>query len=755
MTASSKGARRFAPSAMLHCRTCRLRARAEINSHFAAGPQARWRGASDELYPVWYVRSEQQNQRACGPQPEGARRRAGICFVAAPRRCPTSPASRRLASARPALAPKCEFISARALRGPLLALSLMLSLASCWATQSETEAKIESLLEAAQRAQSAGDLQATVENYRQVLALKPNFPEVQTNLGLLLYLRGEYQECVTLLQNALKMKPDSLPAELFLGMAFLKLYKYSQAIDPLRRVLRQDPSHVEARLTLCSAYVATKRLETAVRECNSAARISPQNPETWYALGESALRAAKHLVDEWGSKSPQSPYFYLLKGAAYRERENYAQAVIEYQKALKNPEGVLAQVHLELGEGYLLQADPEKAISHFNQIPGDSEPVRYAWGMSQAALSRRDFVAFEHWLKQIEKVNASFVSAPPWFVALSLPVPDCAALQRELEGDAARHLSRASLTFLEILIRRATENASGFGHTSESQANGHSRAGVADDLKPSPDRLARAFMFGDCARALESLPGTLRLQSRRLVQLAECRWAMGDFEKSLQASSQSLTRNPRDDEALYWKIKSLLQLSKYSFYQLSQIPTGKSRLHELMGKAYEARNQDDRAIEEYKQAIAVSPGSVETHNSLGDLYMRNARYEAAIESFTQAIQYSPNDPDARYGLGVALVQLRQAEPAVEHLQKALSVIPDWPAAQLSLGQAFRQLGRVREAIAQFEKAAGSDVDGSIHYQLFQLHKRVKEEDKANEALKRSMELRKEADKHRVDLIRPP
>ena len=85
------------------------------NSHFAAGPQARWRGASDELYPGRYVRSEQQSQRACGPQPVGARRRAGICFVAAPRRCPTSPSSRRLASARPALAPKCEFISARAL----------------------------------------------------------------------------------------------------------------------------------------------------------------------------------------------------------------------------------------------------------------------------------------------------------------------------------------------------------------------------------------------------------------------------------------------------------------------------------------------------------------------------------------------------------------------------------------------------------------------------------------------------------------
>ena len=87
-----------------------LRARAEINSH-CAGPQARWRGASRELYPGRYVRSEQQRQRACGAR----RRRARIGFVAAPRRCPTSTSSRRLASASPALAPKWEFTPARAL----------------------------------------------------------------------------------------------------------------------------------------------------------------------------------------------------------------------------------------------------------------------------------------------------------------------------------------------------------------------------------------------------------------------------------------------------------------------------------------------------------------------------------------------------------------------------------------------------------------------------------------------------------------
>src|SRR5204862_85170 len=37
--------------------------------------------------PLRYGRSAPHSRRACGPQPGGARRRAGICGVAAPRRC--------------------------------------------------------------------------------------------------------------------------------------------------------------------------------------------------------------------------------------------------------------------------------------------------------------------------------------------------------------------------------------------------------------------------------------------------------------------------------------------------------------------------------------------------------------------------------------------------------------------------------------------------------------------------------------------
>ncbi len=102
-----------------------------MTSHFAAGPQAGWQGASDEQYPVRYVRSEQRSQRACGPQPLGARRRASNVRAMAPGRSvhTMSILCSPLTSARPALATKCEVIFAQALIISLRVSSLLCVLA--------------------------------------------------------------------------------------------------------------------------------------------------------------------------------------------------------------------------------------------------------------------------------------------------------------------------------------------------------------------------------------------------------------------------------------------------------------------------------------------------------------------------------------------------------------------------------------------------------------------------------------------------
>src|SRR5881296_1145983 len=74
---------------MVHCALwgSLLRARQEIRCTFCCWPPGPLARRERRAYPLRYVRSEQHSQRACGPQPGGARRRAGICGVAAPRRC--------------------------------------------------------------------------------------------------------------------------------------------------------------------------------------------------------------------------------------------------------------------------------------------------------------------------------------------------------------------------------------------------------------------------------------------------------------------------------------------------------------------------------------------------------------------------------------------------------------------------------------------------------------------------------------------
>jgi Tfp pilus assembly protein PilF len=173
-----------------------------------------------------------------------------------------------------------------------------------------------------------------IECYRQVLALKPEFPEVQANLGMMLYLGGQHAEAVKFFRAALRRKPGLLAARLFLGMALVKLEQYNLAVNPLREVLKRDAKNVDARLALASAYSGEKSFEMAVKECLVATQTSPENPEAWYRLGDSALRAAKDLVDRWAVSSPSSPYVYILKGESYRDQEKHSPAILEYQKAL-------------------------------------------------------------------------------------------------------------------------------------------------------------------------------------------------------------------------------------------------------------------------------------------------------------------------------------------------------------------------------------------------------------------------------------
>ncbi len=622
-----------------------------------------------------------------------------------------------------------------------------------YSAQNPAEQTIESYIEQAQRAQSSGNIELAIQRYRQVLSLRHNFPEVETNLGLLLYLDGNYTDAAEHLQSALRQKSDSLPAKLFLGMALVKLGQPDLAVGPLRAALEQEPKNADARLALCKAYSASNNGESAVQECWTAARFLPENPEAWYHLGNAALKAAKSLADSWYLKSSDSPGVYILKAEAYRDRGNYADSVVEYGKALRLSRGAPEGIYLALGEVFLLQGRIVDAKHQFALIPKDSEALQYAWGMGELALAQRDYRSFSSLLQEIQQANPEFVRDPPWFVVPALAPETRSAVQEDLHsGRAGKELGTTGQEFLKVTLMRSTEDSFGFEEKVAQETISVPEKTSVGVERGNPGHFWRDWQLKQCVGCLGGLAKSPGTEPRALAELAACEWTLGHFEKSWRTSSRAIQADPDQDEARYWNIKSLLQISKSAFLQLSRLPAGSSRTHELIGKTYEARGQDNKAAEEYRLAAQMDPANVNAYLLLGELQFRSMRYERAVESFKQALAHSNNDPDAHYGLGISYFELRQPEAAIEHLQKALQVLPNSPDAHTALGQAYRQVGRYHDAIAEFESALPSDQDGLLHYQLFQMYQRVGEKLKADLALKQSTELREKSRKSKEKAV---
>jgi tetratricopeptide (TPR) repeat protein len=616
-------------------------------------------------------------------------------------------------------------------------------------TQASSDVRIESYIEEAQRATTAGNLRLAIQDYRRALSLNPNLPEVETNLGLMLFLTDEYREATNHFKSALRQRSDLFPAKLFLGMALAKLGEADNAIVPLRDALAQEPSSVDARLALCSAYSNSSKPEAGLSECFAATRVSSTNPEAWYGLGSSALRAAKLIVEGWAKAHPNSPYLYILKGESYREQEKFAQAVLEYRKASHlasiPPEGT----HLALGETYLAQGDFESAKVQFDSIPRDSEGLNLAWGMVQLALAKRDYVALGSWLHEMEKTNPEVLHNPPWFVLPSLAPESVRTVLEDLHGETLQKvLSEPYRNFVMHSLLRVSQGNFVFPENLKARSLGQDPERNAEPIprqsKHSLARLRRNWDFLNCANSFKTLERLPDVDSRNLMDFAICEWGLGDFEEALQTTSGVLRMTPQSEKATYWKIKILLQISKLAFGQLGHMPSGTSRVHELLAKAYESKGMDTEAAEEYRLALQSAPDNLAAYLSLGELLYRTAHFKEAAETFGIGLSRSPNDPDAHFGLGRTYLKLGRPELAIEHLRDSLLVRADWPAAHEVLGQAYRQLGRYADAITEFKKAINLDPDGSIHYQLFQMYEKVGQKNEADLALQESMELRKKS-----------
>jgi protein O-mannosyl-transferase len=200
----------------------------------------------------------------------------------------------------------------------------------------------------------AGRLPEAAQAYVNALWINPRAVDAEHNLGLVLERQGHPDQAILHYRNALRLSPDYIPAHAALANILVKTKAtIPEAITEFAALVRLQPDSAGAHLNLGKAYIVDAehaQFAPALAQFQIAARLAPDEPEAFFALGDALTKEG--IAAPAGAGAPLfteavAQYSLALKikpdyarargGAAYclMRLGRYGEAVSEYQAALR------------------------------------------------------------------------------------------------------------------------------------------------------------------------------------------------------------------------------------------------------------------------------------------------------------------------------------------------------------------------------------------------------------------------------------
>jgi tetratricopeptide (TPR) repeat protein len=150
------------------------------------------------------------------------------------------------------------------------------------------------------------------------------------------------------------------------------------------------------------------------------------------------------------------------------------------------------------------------------------------------------------------------------------------------------------------------------------------------------------------------------------------------------------------------------------------------------GKGFHESGDAPKAVEAFRQAVALQPTHPDARQNLAAALLRNNDPAGAAEQATEMIRLNQNLGAAHYLLGAALLRQGQADTALTELQIAKDIDRTVNAVSYLLGRAHLELGHLDDAAAAFDEVLQFETNHpSANYNLSQVYTRLgKAEDAA-------------------------
>jgi len=137
---------------------------------------------------------------------------------------------------------------------------------------------------------AAGDYEAAITSYEQVLKLRPNAYRAWYKRGNALCELGRYEEAIASYEQVLKLKPDDYLAWDNRGTALSKLPRHEEAIASYDQALKLKPDDNDTWYNRGNELYELGRDNAAIASCEQALKMEPDDYQAWHNRGNALLQ---------------------------------------------------------------------------------------------------------------------------------------------------------------------------------------------------------------------------------------------------------------------------------------------------------------------------------------------------------------------------------------------------------------------------------------------------------------------------------
>lgn len=248
------------------------------------------------------------------------------------------------------------------------ALLLLHLLLPAQITASQNPPDTAKLLQSATDAETRGDLETAIADFRKAVEITPTSAIALLKLGDAYMRKQDFGAAIPPLKRAAELSPDSLPVHQLLGYALLSQGYAVEAIPHLQI------AHESGALGI--AQLQADQPAEAVINLKDALAKSPDDRDLIYYLSRAAAALSSESNERLLAQFPQTARGHQVLGQSYYSAKMFSEAEAEYKKAITLRPN-LPGLHLELGEIYAGSSQWAQAEEQFRAEaklqPGNAE----------------------------------------------------------------------------------------------------------------------------------------------------------------------------------------------------------------------------------------------------------------------------------------------------------------------------------------------------------------------------------------------